>query len=307
MNSQVKMMRSRPSLVALRAFEAAARHGNFSVAAAELHQTPSAVSHQIKSLEKYFGFQLFIRHSRYLELNNQGRRLFDVIKPAFDSIDQICAQLRPFAESDKLAVHCSPSFASNWLGPRLPEFFAKYPQFTLQLSSSATPIDLHKHPELDMVIAYGSALKSSDICVQGLGEEECCPLGAPTLLGGKTHIELQELDTIPLIESQLNPLSWHDFFRLHGKPLPEITHRPSFDRGALALAAAVDGLGLALESVRFSQQELAKGSLVKFSIEGCASVMREMHFLCYRHTQKNSPRIVAFHEWLIEECKADGD
>lgn len=299
-------MKSRPSLVALRAFEAAARLGNFSVAAAELHQTPSAVSHQIKSLEQYFGFQLFDRHRRHLELNNQGRRLFDVIKPAFDSIDQICTQLRPFAETEKLAVHCSPSFASNWLGPRLPAFFTKYPQFTLQLSSSAAPIDLHKHPELDMVIAYGAALKSSDVCVQSLGMEECCPLGAPMLLGGRTHIELHELDSIALIESQLNPLSWHDFFRLHGKPLPEIRHRPSFDRGALALAAAVDGLGLALESVRFSQQELANGSLVKFTIEGCAPVMREVHFLCYRHAQRNSPKIIAFHEWLTRQCLLDG-
>ncbi|WP_301361942.1 hypothetical protein [Stutzerimonas nitrititolerans] len=73
------------------------------------------------------------------------------------------------------------------------------------------------------------------------------------------------------------------------------------------MASFTEALQLALESVRFSQQELAKGSLVKFSIEGCASVMREVHFLCYRHTQKNSPKIVAFHEWLIEECKADGD
>lgn len=298
-------MRSRPSLVALRAFEAAARHGNFSVAATELHQTPSAISHQIKSLEKFFGFQLFTRHSRHLELNHQGRRLLNVIQPAFDSIDQICSELRPFAETEKLAVHCSPSFASNWLGPRLPEFFAKYPQFTLQLSSSASPIDLHKHPELDMVIAYGAAFKSSDICVQSLGMEECCPLGTPTLLGGRTKIEFGELDTIPLIESQLNPLSWQDFFRLHGKPLPEIRHRPSFDRGALALAAAVDGLGLALESVRFSQQELAKGSLVKFAIEGCAPVMREVHFLCYRHTQRNSSKIVAFRDWLTCECARD--
>lgn len=299
------MMSSRPSLVALRAFEAAARHGNFSVAATELHQTPSAVSHQIKSLEKYFGFQLFIRHSRHLELNNQGRRLFDVIKPAFDSIDQICTELRPFAETEKLAVHCSPSFASNWLGPRLPGFFAKYPQFTLQLSSSAAPIDLHKQPELDMVIAYGAAVRSSDICIQGLGMEECCPLGAPMLLGGRTTVRFGELATISLIESQLNPLSWQDFFRLHAKPLPEIIHRPSFDRGALALAAAVDGLGLALESVRFSQQELAKGSLAKFAIEGCASVMREIHFLCYRHTQRNSAKVVAFRDWLTQECAMD--
>ncbi|SDV11080.1 LysR substrate-binding domain-containing protein [Pseudomonas mucidolens] len=298
-------MSNRPSLIALRAFEAAARHGNFSVAAAELHQTPSAVSHQIKNLEGFFGFPLFIRHSRHLELSNQGRRLFDVIQPAFNAVDQICMELRPFAETEKLSVHCSPSFASKWLGPRLPDFFARYPQFTIQLSSSATPIDLHKHSELDMVIAYGAALKSSDICVQSLGGEECCTLGAPMLLGGRTEIMFDELDTIPLIESQLNPLSWQDYFRQHGKRIPEIMHRPSFDRGALALAAAVDGLGLALESVRFSQQELANGSLVKYFVEDCRSVMCEIHFLCYRHTQRNSPKIVAFREWLTEACRLD--
>lgn len=298
-------MSTKPSLTALRAFEAAARHGNFSVAAAELHQTPSAVSHQIKSLERFFGFPLFVRHSRHLELNDQGRRLFDVIKPAFDSIDQICTALRPFAETEKLAVHCSPSFASKWLGPRLPGFFSKYPQYTLNLSSSATPVDLHKHPELDMAIAYSGAMNSPGICVQSLGLEECCVLGSPDLLGGTREIKFQELDSISLIESQLNPLSWRDYFIQHGKPLPEIIHRPSFDRGALAIAAAVDGLGLALESVRFAQQELADGRLVKYSIEGCQPVMREIHFLCYRHTQRNSPKIVAFHDWLITACRVD--
>lgn len=298
-------MSTKPSLIALRAFEAAARHGNFSIAATELHQTPSAISHQIKSLESFFGFPLFHRHSRYLELNDQGRRLFEVVKPAFDSIDQICTALRPFAETEKLAVHCSPSFASKWLGPRLPDFFSKYPQFSLNLSSSASPVDLHKHPELDMAIAYSAAMKSPGIFVQSLGLEECYPLGAPALLGPTREIEFRELGSIALIESQLNPLSWRDYFIQHGKPLPEIIHRPSFDRGALAIAAAVDGLGLALESVRFAQQELADGRLVKYGIEGCEPVMREIHFLCYRHTQRNSPKIVAFHDWLVDQCRSD--
>ena len=298
-------MSNRPSLVALRAFEAVARHGNFSVAASELHQTPSAVSHQIKSLENFFGFALFIRHSRHLELNPQGRRLFSVIKPAFDAIDQICSELRPFAETEKLAVHCSPSFASKWLGPRLPDFFARYPQYSLQLSSSASPIDLHKHPELDMVIAYGAALNSSDICVESLGLERCLTLGAPNLFPDAGEVPLAALDNTALIESQLNPLSWQDYFRLHGQALPKIIHRPSFDRGALALAAAVDGLGLALESQRFAEQELASGSLVQYEIEGCGPLMREIHFLCYRHAQRNSARVVAFREWLTEACARD--
>ncbi|TBU73184.1 LysR substrate-binding domain-containing protein [Phytopseudomonas daroniae] len=298
-------MSTKPSLIALRAFEAAARHGNFSIAATELHQTPSAISHQIKSLESFFGFPLFHRHSRSLELNDQGRRLFEVVKPAFDSIDQICTALRPFAETEKLAVHCSPSFASKWLGPRLPDFLSKYPQFSLNLSSSASSVDLHKHPELDMAIAYSAAMKSPGIFVQNLGLEECCPLGAPALLGPAREIELRELGSIALIESQLNPLSWRDYFIQHGQSLPDIIHRPSFDRGALAIAAAVDGLGLALESVRFAQQELADGRLVKYGIEGCEPVMREIHFLCYRHTQRNSPKIVAFHDWLVDQCRID--
>lgn len=298
-------MSTKPSLVALRAFEAAARHGNFSIAAAELHQTPSAVSHQIKSLESFFGFPLFNRHSRYLELNDQGRRLFEVIKPAFDSIDQICTVLRPVAETEKLSVHCSPSFASKWLGPRLPDFFSKYPQYSLNLSSSATPVDLHKHPELDMVIAYSTAVRNPGILMQSLGLEECCALGAPSLLGPERVLKSHELATVPLIESQLNPLSWRDYFIQHDRPLPNMMHRPSFDRGALAIAAAVDGLGLALESVRFAQQELADGRLVKYCIEGCEPLMREIHFLCYRHTQRNSPKVVAFHDWLVDQCRID--
>ncbi|MBK61266.1 MAG: hypothetical protein CML01_21115 [Pseudomonas sp.] len=111
---------SRPSLVALRAFEACRRHGNFSIAASELHQTPSALIHQIKSLESFFGFALLVSQSSHLGLNNQGRRLFKVIEPAFDSIGQICAELRPFPKpktSGPLFTEFCEQMASRSLQP----------------------------------------------------------------------------------------------------------------------------------------------------------------------------------------------
>ena len=120
-------MRRLPSFFSLRAFEAAARLGGFTQAGEALHLTPSAISHQVRALETWFGRALFTRSVRKVTLTADGQRLLEQLSQAFDQIEDACAQLRPPEAGSELAVHCSPSFAAKWLGPRLPQFMAAHP------------------------------------------------------------------------------------------------------------------------------------------------------------------------------------
>ncbi|HCX66880.1 MAG TPA: LysR family transcriptional regulator, partial [Rhodobiaceae bacterium] len=107
-----------PSLKALRAFEAAARHGSFSQAAGELSVTHAAISHQIRALEEALGAPLFHRTGRQVELTERGQKLFPVLSAAFEQMAEGWAQASA-KDSSALTVSVEPSFAARWLVLRL--------------------------------------------------------------------------------------------------------------------------------------------------------------------------------------------
>ena len=102
-----------------------------------------------------------------------------------------------------------------------------------------------------------------------------------------------------LIESAVSPVQWSDWFALNGLSSPKRAERPSFDRGALSVSAAAQGLGFALESTRFAEDELKSGELVRAGGGRLRDIQREMHFLCYRTVQRDLKKIVAFRRWLL--------
>lgn len=292
-------MRRIPSFQALRAFEAAARLESFLLASQELHLTPSAISHQVRGLESYFGKLLFLRQNRQLELTPEGRRLLLQLTGAFDAIENACAEFSPVTQQHGLAVHCAPSFASKWLGPRLPTFMQQHPGINLRLSASADPIDFARHDEIDLTIAYGGVPPGKGVVAEPLGIEHITALAAPALASQLEPDNPAALARLTLIESAVSPIRWQDWFALNGLQFPSGGARPSFDRGALVISAAVQGLGVALETERFAQDELAKGELVRLGKGHFRSLPREMHFLCYRSGQRDSTKIVAFRNWLL--------
>ena len=298
-------MRKLPGFQSLRAFEAAARLQSFALAAAELHQTPSAVSHQIRGLESYFDQQLFVRRNRSVELSAEGARLLTTLSSAFDMIETACRELTPAVLEQSLSVHCTPSFASKWLGPRLALFMHEHPAVTIRMSSSADPVDLLKAKELDVAIAYGAVRRQPGVTIEALGAERIAPLASPKLIDG-AHFGKEDIARLTLIESKLNPLRWSDWFAQNGLNMPS---RPqsSFDRAALAISAAVDGLGVALESVRFAERELASGALMIVGEDLFAPIERETHFFCYRVADRASPKIKQFHDWILRESPTLGD
>ncbi|HUD34054.1 MAG TPA: LysR substrate-binding domain-containing protein [Variovorax sp.] len=292
-------MRRLPSFSALRAFEAAARLGGFTQAGDELAQTPSAISHQVRALEQWFGRPLFARHVRRVELNEDGRRLLQDLSSAFDLIEDACSALRPATQRLELAVHCAPSFAAKWLSPRLSQFMQAHPTITIRMTSSAEASEL-AIGEVDIDIAYGEPPARAGIVVEPLGSESTLPMCAPALIDGAGVDRPADLARFTLIDSRLNPVRWSDWWKLNGAKMPDRA-RPSFDRGSLALAAAVDGLGIALESTRFAESELAQGRLVVIDGSAFRRIERPTHFLCYRKSDVGSHPLQAFRRWLLDE------
>jgi len=293
-------MRQLPSLPAIVAFEAAARHESFREASVELHLTPSAISHQVRNLEAWFGRRLFVREPRQLTLTDDGQRLLAEVAPALDAIDAACAVLRPKPRRSQLAVHCSPSFATKWLGPRLPQFMKAHPTLAIRLSSSAEPANLARDTSIDVGIAYGTPPSEKGVVVESLGVEVTAPLCSPSLLPGRRQVKAADVMSLVLIESQLNPVSWADWCKHNGLQLPR-QQRPSFDRGFLSVAAAVDGMGVALETARFAQAEVARGDLITIVGPGLRPIQQPLHFLFYRASQEASPELSIFVAWLKRE------
>jgi LysR family glycine cleavage system transcriptional activator len=289
-------MRRIPNFVLLRAFEAAARLESFTLAAEELHLSQSAISHQVKELEEYFGRPLFYRRNRRVETTAEGGRLFDSLGRVFDVIEAACSEVALSPQAQVLALHCAPSLAVKWLGPRLPEFMQAHPGITIRLSTGAEPIDLTRMHEIDIAITYGQAIERPGLNVFPLGAERIMPMCAPGSLREGVPLA-QQIADFTLIDSQLSRITWRDWFMLNGLPFPS-RPRPSFDRGALAISAAVDGMGIALETTRLAERELSRGDLVEFGPGLFTAFDRETHFLTYRANERNLDKVKLFRDWL---------
>ncbi|HKR38620.1 MAG TPA: LysR substrate-binding domain-containing protein [Paraburkholderia sp.] len=291
-------MRRLPNFVLLRSFEATARLKSFTRAAEELHLTQSAISHQVRELEDYFGRRLLARRNRTVEATPEGLRLQQSLGRVFDVIEAACNEVSLAPTAQVLALHSAPSFAAKWLGPRLPEFMRENPDITIRLSSGAMPIDLASDREVDVAISYGRAIQRTGIVALPMGEERIVPMCSPSLL--RSDIEPRDLiQKITLIDSQLSGITWPDWFKLNDMPLPH-SARPSFDRAALVLSAAVDGMGVALETTRLAERELSRGDLIIVGDAEFVKLSRETHFFSYREDEREVDKVKRFRLWLFK-------
>ena len=230
-------MRSLPNFAWLKAFEAAARLESFNLAAEELHLTPSAISHQVKNLEQHLGKPLFVREHRQVSLNEHGQQFYQALVPLIEGFSRACREIQDAdGGADVLTVHCAPSLAVKWLGPRLNQFMRANPAFAIHLRTDAVAPDLRKVLDVDCVISYGQAPASDEyLVVEALAAEPLVPVCAPALCA-----QLQDRQgwykELPLIDSALSPVTWVDWFGSKGIAVP-VGPRLSFDRGAMAVAA----------------------------------------------------------------------
>lgn len=288
-------MAGRLPLTQLRAFEAACRLGSFAAAAQELAVTPSAVSHAIRELERMLGTVLFQRSPRKVEPTPEGRTLYQHVTRGFDQLQRGLQEITT-AGPARIRVHCAPSFAAQWLSPRLGRFLGLYPAVELKLSASPD-YPLFPSEEYDLSIVYGEP-RQTDVVAIPLGQETVCPLCTPGIASRVTAID--DLLSVPLVRSDHNRVTWPMWFDANSA-IAATPAGPRFDRSFMAIAAAVNGVGVVLESTRLAERELQSGQLVA-PLEGRSQSLRHVaHWMVWPKGAERKHAFRCFVTWLVGE------
>lgn len=288
-----------PPLTSLQAFEAIARRKSFSLAAAELHLTPSAVSHQVARLEELLGVRLFDRSTRGVDLTPAGQSYLQRVAGALGAINSATDDLRQGVQ-DTLYVHVSPSLAALWLMPRLGRFAQQHPGISLVLSAS------HEHSDFqggqtDVDLRYGIP-HWPHLNIEPLFTEKITPLASPAFIE-RHHIRTPaDLLQVPLIQSGVNVAQWPEWFDAFGRGQRPERFALRFDRAMMSLDAATQGMGVALESTTIGEGHLHDGRLQPVFARGMRLEVKA-HFAVYPDRHASRPEVRTFLEWLRAEAR----
>ncbi|MBB4858322.1 DNA-binding transcriptional LysR family regulator [Novosphingobium chloroacetimidivorans] len=287
------------SLGSLHVFDAAARHLSFKAAANELNLSPSAVSHAIAKLERDLGAILFDRDGRQLALTLDGRTLH---RPVEEALALVRSGIKAVTtrQAEMLRLHAAPSFAAQWLTPRLHKFLAANPGMEVQIAAD-TDYSRFTNDEFDADIVYGLR-EQEGMIVHPLGEERISPLCAPELAA--RIAKPADLLSHVLICSTLKSVQWDNWLRINGLQ-PGQGAMMRFDRSFMAISAAADGLGICLDSTRLAERELTSGRLVAPLAGRSEDLLETGHYLVYPKRNATRPIVKAFTRWVLAEI-ADG-
>ena len=301
-------MRHIPGLQSLKAFDASARHLNFTRAAAELNVTPAAVSHQIKELEEAIGVPLFQRTSRHMQLTRQGQVLKPAIADALEGITRALQKLRQVENPTQVRVTVSPSLAAKWLVPRLDRFLESVPGADVRIDVSSEPLDFDRE-DIDVAIRFGDG-NYPGLVVEKLFHDTLFPVCSPELLkGGKKLREPKDLLQFTLIHLDWEAQgavwpNWRMWMLAAGVKDFNDTRGLHFSQTSLALQAAIDGNGVALGDSTLVGDDLASGRLVKpFELSLRSPAQFAYHLITRRDTAER-PMTKAFRNWIIAEAAA---
>lgn len=291
----------RLSLAALRIFEAAGRTESFAAAAAELDLSPSAVSHAIRKLEETADMQLFERGTRFIGLTAAGRVLLEHVQRGFEEMQRGFRQAAPQPAVMPLRLHTAPSFGTQWLMPRLARFVADNPGINLRFSADTRYANFD-NDDYDIDIVYGEPAGTRHERLP-LVIEELTPLCSPAL--ARNIVTVQDLYARPLIQSSGQSVRWHGWFNANQLAVPA-DFALTFDRSAMSIAAAVDHLGVVLESTLLAERELASGALVAPLRTQSTAVRYVGHYLVYPKRQHQHAALARFKDWLLAELGRSG-
>lgn len=288
--------RTLPSLNALRAFEAAARHQSFTLAAQELHVTQGAISHQVKALEEELGAPLFERLSNQLRLTAAGQRYLGVVGEAFDRIENGTRQLLEQPQRERLTISTSPNFNAKWLAPRLGAFSAGHAELDLRVEQSERQVNFIRE-NIDLAIRYGDGPWPGLSCTR-LGDEFLLPVCAPSLPG---VAGIAGMVAAPLLHTH-DRQSWRDWFAAHGA-LPDERPGIVFNQESATVDAALAGQGVALARSSLVVRELQQQRLV--APVGVGLPLPQAYWLVYPQEGETDGNIAAFTNWLLQEWEGD--
>ncbi|HGM5492996.1 TPA: transcriptional regulator GcvA [Serratia fonticola] len=295
------MSKRLPPLNALRVFDAAARHLSFTKAAEELFVTQAAVSHQIKSLEDFLGLKLFRRRNRSLLLTEEGQSYYLDIKEIFSSINEATRKLQARSAKGALTVSLPPSFAIQWLVPRLSSFNSAYPGIDVRIQA----IDREEEKladDVDVAIFYGRG-NWPGVRTERLYAEYLLPVCSPSLLTGDHALKVPGDLAYHTLLHDTSRRDWLAYTRQLGLQHINVQQGPIFSHSAMVVQAAVHGQGIALVNNVMAQTEIEAGRLVCPFND--VLVSKNAFYLVCHDSQAELGKIAAFRQWILARAASE--
>lgn len=295
------MRRKIPGTDLLIAFETSARHQSFTRAAEELCLTQSAVCRQISTLEDYLGIQLFNRVKKRVTLSEAGLLYAKQVREYLKQMEHDTLSLMAHrGAGGVLELAVIPTFAARWLIPRLGDFHSRNPAITLDLTTRAEPFMFTDTP-FDAAIHFGDPVWPGAITEYLFGED-MVPVCSPSLLGGATRVDPEQLERLPLLHQSARPDAWREWFEVAGRPNVNAMGGSRYELFSLLVEAARAGLGVALMPRFFVLSEIASGELLIPSPYVLHN--QRSYYLVYPQNKVGSPSLQVFCQWLRDQASA---
>lgn len=293
-----------PPLIAMRVFEAAARHLSFRRAAEELFVTPGAVSQQIRLLEDQVGVTLFRREGRRVALTEAGQAALPAVRAGFASLTEAARLMRQPTRRSRVTVSVAPSFAAKWLLPRLEHFNAAHPDIDVWVSADMAPVDFG-NTDVDLAIRYGSGRYES-LMAEKLLEETVLPVCSPVLMETAPIRAPADLIHHTLLHDSSPDLDdscpdWSMWLKAQGVTGIDPTRGPRFNQSSLVIEAAVSGRGVALAKRTIAEADLAAGKLIA-PLSGAEAPTAFAYYLVWPRSREFGHAQTTFIEWVRAEA-----
>lgn len=288
-----------PSLNALRAFEAVARHLSFTEAANELCVTQSAVSRQVKNLEDELKLQLFSRIPGNVTLTDAGKTLYHAAHGAFQHILEARKEIE--GKHRKIKIATPPTLTTRWLIPRLPRFNERHTNVKIVLETSTRQLDLRYFSNFDAAITYKEPEEGIDLIMEMLLYEKITPVCSPKLLADARPIHnVEDLSHHTILHCTLDHMMWNMWTASVGAGHLIPAGEYNFELEESSIQAAISGSGITFVNIHFVRDELLSGTLVR-PLPDIPPQPLHAYYLVYHGSRASLPSLMAFRTWLMEE------
>lgn len=294
------MPRRLPPLKALRAFESAARLMSFTRAADDLSVTQTAVSHQVRALEEWFGVSLFRRGGRKLALTESGKLLYPAVAEAFDRIAEVAERVRGVVDRRTLNISVTPTFGSRWLAQRLGRFWREHPDIDLRLHYSVQRVDFVRDG-VDAAVRWGRG-HWEGVEAERLMAAWAMPLCSPSLLAGERPLRKPADLAHHTLLHETDYQEWTEWLAAAGVRDVDGQRGSVINDPNIIVRAAVDGHGVAMGIPSMLADEIDSGRLVApFGMTPDSELA--YYFVCPR-VALDRPLVKAFRDFLVGEASA---
>ncbi|HEY6610869.1 MAG TPA: LysR family transcriptional regulator [Pseudomonas sp.] len=299
------MRRKIPSTAALVAFESAARHQSFTKAAEELALTQSAVCRQIASLETFLGIELFRRTRRGVMLTEDGLSYSRRIAAQLDAVERDTLAVMGQQGGTSLELAVVPTFATQWLLPRLRDFQRLHPEVTVNLTNRTRPF-LFADTEFDAALYFGDA-DWPGTRASFLMRENPVPVCSPELIAPLAALDARpiaarQIAALPLLQQSTRPYAWRQWFGSLGLQVEGDLRGPRYELFSMLAQAAMHGMGVALIPPLMIQRELAEGRLV-VPFEHALQLSDKAYYLVIPERKLELAALRAFRDWLLDAAQ----